>query len=126
MISGTAKIVSRHSEVDQLIEIYYRLTKGMNAKKLCGLVSRHFSGVSQKRIQLFIHNQRQAQSVRPKFLNKAPLMPVIAQHCNQLDLIDLSDMPVEVDPDGLTYKYVLCIMDVIRRYIGITIKLLHF
>ena len=46
----------------------------------------------------------------------APLNPVMAyavQECNQLDLVNFSDMAIEVDSDGLTYKYVLSVLDVL-------------
>ena len=45
-------------------------------------------------------------------------MPITAskiQERNQLDLVDFSDLPVEVDEDGFTYKYVLSVLDVFSR-----------
>ena len=81
-------------------------------QKIHGLISHHFSGISEKAIQENIKGERKAQSVRPQFVNKSPLTPVISsgvKECNQLDLVDFSDMPIEVDNDGLIYKYVVCL-----------------
>ena len=118
VLTGTNLIVLREEEVEELIIMYFNHTKGANAKKIHGLIAKHFSGVGEKRIQACINGLRKSQELHPKFLNKAPLIPALAgtvQHSNQLDLVDFSDMAIEVDVDGLTYKYVLCVLDVFSR-----------
>ena len=118
VVSSSNKIVVHAEEVEGLITTFSNRSKGANAKTLYGLLSKHFAGVDERLIQTHISATREAQSLHPKFLNKAPLQPIIAskvQERNQLDLVDLSDIPVEVEPDGLTYKYVLSILDVFSR-----------
>ena len=118
VVSSSNKIVVHAEEVEGLITTFYNRSKGANAKTLYGLISKHLAGVDERLIQTHISATREAQSLHPKFLTRAPLQPITAskvQERNQLDLVDLSDIPVEVEPDGPTYRFFLSILDVFSR-----------
>ena len=118
VLAKSNKIVLSEDKVQDLVKYCYDRSKGANAKKLFGLISKHFCGVSESNIQSLLSNLKQAQSLHPMFHNKAPLVPITAskvQERNQLDLVDFSDLPVEVDEDGFTYKYVLSVLAVFSR-----------
>ncbi|XP_062502038.1 KRAB-A domain-containing protein 2-like [Corticium candelabrum] len=64
--------------------------------------------------------QHEKPSLSTLSFNKAPLQPITAsevQERSQLDLVDFSDLPVEVEPDGLTCRYVLSVLDVFSRHL---------
>ena len=116
--SGNKTIPLTTSEVDRCINMYYNKYKGSGARKLYRVICRVFTGVTELDIQAYI-NRIPKQRVHPKFTNKLPLKPVQSSKVlNQveIDLVDLSASPSTTDTPGVTYKYILVVLDVFSRF----------
>lgn len=94
---STGRIVLKESQIPALVEAYYKVHKGVGARKLCSIISLHFEGVSECLIQAFINTSKEGQQANPQFQNKAPLLPVYASEVQERNQIDFTDCPVEVD-----------------------------
>ena len=71
------------------------------------------------RYKEYINSIPKQQRIHPKFTNKVPLHPVQSgKVLNQVlrDLVDLSASPSITDTPGVTYKYVLVVLDVFSRF----------
>ena len=117
--SGNKTILLTNSEVDGCIRMYYNKYKGSGARKLYRAISRIFTGVTERDIQAYINRIPKQQRVHPKFTNKLPLKPVQSSKVLnqvQIDLVDLSASPSTADTPGVTYKYILVVLDVFSRF----------
>ena len=117
--SGNKTILLKTSEVDSCIKMYYNKYKGSGARKLHRLICRVFTGVTERDIQAYINRIPKQQRVHPKFTNKLPLKPVqSAKVLNQVQiyLVDMSVSPSTTDTPGITYKYILVVLDVFSRF----------
>ena len=77
-----------------------------------------YSGISCPMIQKFINKDKEQHRRRPIFSNSAPLQPVQASapmvH-HQIDLVSLEN--IEDNLHGISYKYVLSVIDVFSRFV---------
>ena len=117
--SGNKTILLKSSEIDSCIKMYYKKYKGAGARKLHRVICRVFTGVTERDIQAYINSIPKQQRIHPKFTNKLPLKPVqSAKVLNQvqIDLVDMSASPSTTDTPGVTYKYILVVLDVFSRF----------
>ena len=115
---ATGKIVLKKSEVTNLVKSFHKQTKGEGARKLQKHIQNIYSGTGEKPIHKVLNNMKEQQNFRPAFKNKAPLRPISAkavQERNQIDLVDMSSLPITID--GKTYKYILSVIDIFSRYL---------
>ena len=88
-------------------------------RKLHRLISKVFSGVTEREIQLYTNSIPKAQCLNPKFINKIPLKPVESSGVMnqvQIDLVDMSNSPVSTNGSNDAYKYILVVLDVFSRF----------
>ena len=75
------------------------------------------SVVSVREISKILSFMQEAQRVKPKFLNKAPLHPVKSSgvmHQVQVDLVDMKSYPAHFESQP--FKYILVLLDVFSRF----------
>ena len=111
-------ILLMKNEVKECIQKYYVKYKGAGARKLHQIISKAFTGVSEREVQHYINSQPKAQRVNPKFTNKVTPKPVQSSgvlNQVQIDLVDMSASPSSVTQD-FTYKYILVVLDVFSRF----------
>ena len=111
-------ILLMKSKAKECIQKYYVKYKGAGARKLHQIISRAFTGVSEREVQHYINSQPRAQRVNPKFTNK--VTPKLVQSSGvlnqvQIDLVDMSASPSSVTQD-VAYKYILVVLDVFSRF----------
>ena len=70
--NGHNTILLKNSEVSDCIKKYYTKYKGSGARKLHRLISKVFTGVTEREIQLYINSILKAQRLNPKFINSFP------------------------------------------------------
>lgn len=117
--SRNKTILLKSCEVENCIKLYYNKYKGSGARKLYRVICRIFSGVTERDIQAYINRIPKQQRVHPKFTNKLPLNPVQSGKVLnqvQIDLVDMSASPSVTDTPGITYKYILVVLDVFSRF----------
>ena len=117
--NGHKTILLKNSEVNDCIKKYYTKYKGSGARKLHRLISKVFTGVTEREIQLYINSIPKAQRLNPKFINKVPLKPVESSGVMnqvQIDLVDMSNSPVSTNGSNDAYKYILVVLDVFSRF----------
>lgn len=99
------------------IKLYHQKYKGAGVRKLYKAVCKRFCGISQNDIAKTVFSMKNAQRVKPTFLNKSPLHPVKSSgvmHQVQVDLVDMRGYPANVDDKS--YKYILVLLDVFSRF----------
>ena len=113
-----SRIVPKKSEIVVIIKHFYNTYKGEGARKLNNRIKSIFTGISRQAIQDWLNSNEEHFQRKPLFTNKPPLQPVTAhtvQSTHQIDLVSMENYPVE--KDGVTYTWVLSVIDVFSRFL---------
>ena len=70
-------MVARKSEIVQIVDGAYQEKKGEGARKLKVYTSHYYSGLSRNAMQKKLNVMKKPQKLRPLFVNKAPLRPIL-------------------------------------------------
>ena len=106
------------NELEDLIKKDYRHCRGSSIKKLNKRIKKNFKGVSRKDTSTKIKALPEHNKISPRFDNVAPLKPVLSNgvhHIHQIDLVNMKSL--KVVHKGITYQYVLSVMDIFSRYL---------
>lgn len=117
-LPSEGKIVLKVSQVPIVVKAMFAETKGEGARKILTRMRELYVGVKEVTVQKVLNELPEKQKIKPRFLNKPPSRPVEASEVmerNQIDLIDFQGLPVE--HEGITYNFVLSVMDVFSRYV---------
>ncbi|XP_067023106.1 KRAB-A domain-containing protein 2-like [Acropora muricata] len=112
------KEVLKMSEFEKVIESEFLHCKGVGSRKLKQRLATRYESVSEPRVQKILSKSSLNQMVNAKFGNKAISRPIRAsgvQVRHQIDLVDMSKLPVLVN--GQTLKYILTVQDVFSRFL---------
>ena len=110
-------ILLKKDEIDRCVGLYHQKYKGAGVRKLYKAICKRFCGISQNDIAKVVFSMKNAQRVKPTFLNKSPLHPVQSSgvmHQVQVDLVDMRGYPANVD--DTSFKYILVLLDVFSRF----------
>ena len=110
-------ILLKKDEIDRCVGLYHQKYKGAGVRKLYKAICKRFCGISQNDIAKVVFSMKNAQRVKPTFLNKSPLHPVKSSgvmHQVQVDLVDMRGYPANVA--DTSFKYILVLLDVFSRF----------
>ena len=109
----------RKSEVGKVIAKEFDHTKGSGAAKLAASLKENYVGLSRKKVQDILNTDKSHYRRNAKFSNKAKLKPIRAKDVQIRHQIDLMDMGKRgtCKLHGVTYRYVLSVIDVFSRFI---------
>ena len=111
-------ILLKKEEMEACVKAYHNRYKGLGARKLYKAISKRFAGVSERDVLSVLNSMHKAQRLKPIFLNKAPLRPVLSSGVMnqvQIDLVDMKNNKVTVGSE--TFRYILVMLDVFSRFI---------
>ena len=111
-------ILLKKEEMESCVKAYHDRYKGSGARKLYKAISKRFTGVSEREILSITKSMHEVQRLKPMFLNKAPLHPVLSSGVMnqvQIDLVDMKNNEVTVGSE--TFRYILVLLDVFSRFI---------
>ena len=105
-------ILLKKDEMEACVKAYHNRYKGSGARKLYKAISKRFAGISERDILSILNSMHEAQRLKPIFLNKAPLRPVLSSDVMnqvQIDLVDMKNNEVTIGSD--TFRYILVVLD---------------
>ena len=111
-------ILLKKEEMEACVKAYHNRCKGLGARKLYKKISMRFAGVSERDVLSILKSLHKAQRLKPMFLNKAPLRPVLSSGVMkqvQIDLVDMKNNKVTLGSE--TFRYILVVLDVFSRFI---------
>lgn len=114
----TKTILLKKEEMKTCVKAYHDRYKGSGARKLYKAISKRFAGVSERDVLSILNSMHEAQRLKPMFLNKAPLHPVLSSGVMnqvQIDLVDMKNNKVMIGSE--TFRYILVMLDVFSRFI---------
>ncbi len=112
------KPVALKNEMGKYIEDELKRSKGSGIRKIQHRLRNKICGISEDNIRRHLDNSELYQEMSAKFGNRPPLTPIRArsvQTRHQIDLISMCGFPVVFN--GITYKYVLSVLDVFSRFL---------
>ena len=113
------QILTKESEVNDIILHYFNKFKGENSFKLYIRITEHFVGISKARIQSWINSNNENCERHPLLRNKDALKPIVASkplEICQIDLVRMDSSPSK-DEYGNIYYYILSALDVFSRFV---------
>ena len=77
----------RKYEVDDIISFLYNAFKGEGARKIFPRIRRHYTGITIKRIQMWLNSNEVHFKTNPIFSKKPPVTPVISKSVKRKEAI---------------------------------------
>ena len=102
-------------EITKIVAEEFHRMKGPGARQLLYFLKENFVGLSQNKIQDILNRDKSHYRRNARFLNEATLKPIRARDVQVRHQIHLMDMGKKgtVTANGISYRYVLSVMDVI-------------
>jgi hypothetical protein len=118
--SSTGLIVPKESQVPDIVEKFYKENKGSGAKTVSKKIGCLYTGLGEKVVRKQLNLIDCHYKRKPSFKNDAPLRSIQAkqpmERC-QVDLVDLSNIPVTIDDK--TFKYCMSLIYIFSRFVWI-------